>query len=39
MIGDWLIVGSVFFILWLFWLWLGAVFDAISEYHEHWKRK
>ena len=31
--SDWLIVGFVFLVLWLFWLWLGSVFDAITEWH------
>ena len=38
MIRDWLVVGFVFAVLWVFWLWLGAVFDAISEYHRALKR-
>lgn len=32
-IRDWLIVGFVFAVLWIFWLWLGFVFDAITEWH------
>ena len=33
MIADWLIVVLVFAVLWLFWIWLGLLFDAITEYH------
>ena len=38
MIADWLLVGAVFAVLWLFWLWLGVLFDAISDYHHHFKQ-
>jgi len=30
--GSWALVGFVFFILWLFWLWRGFVFDAIGDW-------
>jgi hypothetical protein len=39
MIRDWLIVGFVFAVLWLFWLWLGALFDAINEWHAALRRE
>jgi hypothetical protein len=31
--SAWLIIGLVWASLWGFWLWLGKVFDAISEWH------
>lgn len=34
MIRDWLIIGLVFSALWLFWLWLGFLFDAITAWHD-----
>ena len=39
MIRDWLVIGFVFAVLWIFWLWLGAVFDAISEWHAALRRE
>lgn len=35
--SDWLIVALVPLALFGLWLWLGAVFDRIHDYHEHWK--
>ena len=32
MIYDWLVVGFVFACLWIFWLWLTALFDWITNY-------
>jgi len=37
MIADWLLVGFVFAVLWLFWLWLCQLFDAIGEMHAAWR--
>lgn len=37
MIRDWLIVGFVFSVLWLFWIWLGLLFDAITQYHHAYR--
>ena len=39
MFRDWAIVGFVFFCLLLFWLWLGQVFDAISDWHAAIRRE
>ena len=39
MMRDWLIVGSVFAVLWLFWIWLGFLFDAITEMHDAWREQ
>ena len=30
--GSWLLVGFVFAVLWVFWLWLGFLFDAIGDW-------
>jgi hypothetical protein len=32
--GSWLLVGFVFAVLWVFWLWLGFLFDAIGDYQD-----
>jgi hypothetical protein len=37
MIADWLIVALVIVSLWAFWLWLGALFDAISDLQAAWR--
>jgi hypothetical protein len=39
MFRDWLVVGFVFVVLWLFWIWLGKVFDAISDWHAAVRRE
>jgi len=39
LIRDWLAVGFVFFCLLLFWIWLGKVFDAISDWHAAVRRE
>jgi len=39
MMRDWLIVGFVFICLLMFWLWLGQVFDAISDWHAAVRRE
>ena len=31
---SWLVIVLVVVTLWAFWLWLGALFDWISDYHE-----
>lgn len=36
--SAWLIIGLVWAVLWLFWVWLGALFDAISDYHHHYSK-
>ena len=33
MIADWLIIALVVVVLFTFWLWLGILFDQITEYH------
>ena len=38
MIGDWLLVGLVVVSLWAFWLWLGALFDAIADYYHGYRQ-
>lgn len=33
MIADWLLIALVVVVLFTFWLWLGILFDQITEYH------
>lgn len=34
MIGDWLIIALVVGGVWGFWLWIGSVFDAVSDWRD-----